>query len=109
MLYGTLPYRPAKPVEVYNSITKKDIFPNGGKIRGILPSTLAIDFMKKIFVVDQANRIDWKGLLSHELFQENEDLYDEYCISRDISAINPIEEDALRSEEEFLKALEKEK
>ena len=75
MLYGTLPYRPAKPMEVYNNITKKDIFPNGGKIRGTLPSPLAIDFMKKIFVIDQVKRIDWKGLLSHELFQESEELY----------------------------------
>ena len=107
MLYGTVPYRPAKPNEVYQSILSKDIFPNGGKIRGIQPSARAIDFMKQIFVVEQAKRIDWRGLLSHELFEETDELNDEYCFSHSISGIKPIDEEHLRSEDDFVKAIEK--
>lgn len=38
MVYGKLPYEAMKSVEMYEQILKKDIFPNGGKINGVVPS-----------------------------------------------------------------------
>ena len=69
MIYGKLPYDPMKSAEMYDQILKKDIFPNGGKINGILPSKEVLDLLKKLLVIDQRARIGWKDLINQQIFK----------------------------------------
>ena len=59
MIYGRLPYEPMKSAEMYEQIIKKEIFPNGGKINGVLPSKEALTLLKRLLVVDQTKRMGW--------------------------------------------------
>ena len=55
---------------MYEQILSKDIFPNEGKIKGIKPSKGMIDLMKRLLVVDQDERMNWKQLLDDLLLNE---------------------------------------
>ena len=46
--------------DMYEQIINKNIFPNGGKIAGMKPSEKMLDFMKRILVIDQEYRMNWK-------------------------------------------------
>lgn len=41
-----------KSAEMYEQILKKDIFPNGGKVNGTLPSKPVLELMKKLLTID---------------------------------------------------------
>ena len=92
MIYGILPYEPMKSVEMYEQIIKKDIFPNGGKIKGILPSKPVLDLLKKLLVIDHRNRIGWKNLIDEEIFKPKADLPTSYRVTVNIDKLkdNPV-------------------
>ena len=45
---------------MYEQIIKKEIFPNGGKINGVMPSKEALTLLKRLLVVDQTKRMGWE-------------------------------------------------
>ena len=47
MIFGSLPFKPAKPSEMYANIKNKDLFSNK-KIRGIQPSKQCFDLLKRM-------------------------------------------------------------
>lgn len=65
MIYGKIPYEPMRAPDMYEQIINKNIFPNGGKIGGVKPSDRVLDFMKKILVIEQKYRMNWKEFLDH--------------------------------------------
>lgn len=72
MIYGKIPYEPMRAPDMYEQIISKNIFPNGGKIGGIKPSDKLLDFMKKVLVIDQKYRMNWKEFLDHPILNEVE-------------------------------------
>lgn len=84
MLYGILPYEPLKTAEMYDQIIKKEIFPNGGKINGVLPSKEALTLLKSLLVIDQHKRLGWEELINQELFRSKNELPDAYRVTVNI-------------------------
>lgn len=72
MIYGRLPYEPMKSAEMYEQIIKKEIFPNGGKINGVLPSKEALTLLKNLLVVDQHKRMGWEELINQDIFKSRQ-------------------------------------
>ena len=52
---------------MYEQIISKNIFPDNGKIDGRVPSPDLLDFLKKVLVINQKQRLNWKQLLEHPL------------------------------------------
>lgn len=74
-----------KGAEMYEQILKKDIFPNGGKVNGTLPSKPVLELMKKLLTIDHHQRLDWKELVSHECFKSNDKLPETYRVTVNIN------------------------
>jgi hypothetical protein len=55
---------------MYEQIIKKNIFPNEGKVNNIKPSAEVLDLLKKLLVVDQGQRLDWKELTELPIFNK---------------------------------------
>ena len=88
MIYGKIPYEPMRAPDMYEQIISKNIFPNGGKIGQVKPSDRILDFMKKILVIDQKYRMNWKEFLDHPaLNQVEQELPENFRVSRNIAAI----------------------